>query len=438
MGALFMSMMIPSLPPKMSQPKGSGIAGKLAVGTLVLLIVGAALIFGWMSMNQSVTDLGLLGKPLHVPGPGGGKVYYLTGQWRTLFSTFGRHVRTTTTTTDLYVDLWAIRAEDAKPLWRRRLSAERNGAMRDRAILGAQGDALWLLIKGQPTAVSLETGDPLLKLGQIEERNPALRGLVPTEERFYEFDTHGLRFVALDGRAWRVSKDFIATVEAVKPEGTGEARIPGYFAPYATHMFQVRSLDIPGAWLGLLTDEDAKQLEEYSSIGGLNRELRYRLWHAKVDTAARAAGERTNYEALVPLPDSPEFLGGGLLTEYLYGPQTNTIWLREPDSVLVLHREKLGHLGKLRLTRVAGPEGTIVWDVTLPMTILQSVMRDEKSVVLFGKENFPDPPGAGPSDPTRDAPERLLAVDFATGAVHMHDHTSTETHLPPVDVALAP
>ncbi len=442
MGAHVMSNTIPSLPPMQRSPvgasRGRGIQKTVGWSILILIFLGLMALMGWTMASRGLTDLSLMGSPLHVPAPGGGKVYYITGQWRTYFATRGRHVTTQTSTTNLFVDLWAINAADAKPLWRRRISSERNGSMDGHSILGAHGDALWLLIRGQPTAVSLVTGDPLLKRGQLEERNQTLRGLLPTEERFYEFDSHGLRFTALDGRAWRVSKDFVAAVEAAKPEGTGDAQTPAYFTPYASYMFQIRALDIPGAWLGVLTDEEKESFDEKNTVGGLNRELRYRLWRAKAGKATNFFGDMTVYDDFVPLAESTEFLGGGLLYDYKSGVDTPAIWLREPDSVLVLHREHLGHLGKLRLTRVAGPEGTIVWDITLPMTILQSVMRDEKSLLLFGKENFPDPPGAPRTDPTRDAPERLLAVDLATGAVQMHDHTATAVHLAPVDVSLAP
>ena len=76
----------------------------------------------------------------------------------------------------------------------------------------------------------------------------------------------------------------------------------------------------------------------------------------------------------------------------------------------------------------------MVWEAPLPLTMVQSVKRMEKTIVIFGKEYIEGDPEI--SDTLRDSPQRLVAVDLATGAVHMHSHSALETHLEAVKVDL--
>ena len=124
--------------------------------------------------------------PVRTFGPAlrsGDRVFLLTGQWRTLFSLDDEGPRET----DLFVDLWAFDAATAKPLWRRRLQTERNGAMAGRSILGAEGSTLWLLLPRGVVAASLTDGAIQADGARIEARNPQLKGLLPKEHRYFQF-----------------------------------------------------------------------------------------------------------------------------------------------------------------------------------------------------------------------------------------------------------
>jgi hypothetical protein len=80
-------------------------------------------------------------------------------------------------------------------------------------------------------------------------------------------------------------------------------------------------------------------------------------------------------------------------------------------------------MGKLRLSRVAGPEGRVLWQAQLPMSMLQCVMSGERSVVLVGVEYQPAS-GQGPRDPMHGASELLLSVDLSDGRVSTHDFSA--------------
>jgi hypothetical protein len=98
--------------------------------------------------------------------------------------------------------------------------------------------------------------------------------------------------------------------------------------------------------------------------------------------------------------------------------------------VFVLHMDKLGETGKLRLCRVSGPEGKVQWDVPLPLSVLQAVMPGETSLMFYGCE-FTPAPDASPRDPMHTALQRLIAVDMPSGKVTVHDQGDVHGHPQP-------
>jgi len=99
--------------------------------------------------------------------------------------------------------------------------------------------------------------------------------------------------------------------------------------------------------------------------------------------------------------------------------------VREPDGALVLHRDRLGQEGRLRLTRVAADRGRAVWEAALPLSVVQSVLPGRagtRALLLLGRE-YARSDGTG-GDPYRDAHEQVVSVDVATGAVRAFDLTA--------------
>jgi hypothetical protein len=278
-------------------------------------------------------------------------------------------------------------------------------------------------------------------------------------------DRDGLRLTAADARAYRLdpasfaarlAADSGASAVTTSAGAPLPAVSPAYYTPNSTQFFQQRGLVWPGRWLGVLSDSEATRLVRETAPGGADERrrpaaamigvgeppstgqgapVRYRLWSARISQVSAAPpgwpadfpdnwGTRKRYADVAPLPESPEFLQAGLLGP---GSVSQPVVLRDPDGVLVLHRDRLGEEGKLRLTRIAGPGGRPVWLAALPLSVLQSVMPGERSVVLLGIEYAEPPPGAssaeprGARDPFHDAHERLVSVDLATGTVGVYD-----------------
>lgn len=397
----------------------------LALSVIVLLPLSIYVIAN-LFVRDGYTPIETFGAPVFVEEDGGGRVILLTGQWRTL-TLPGRRAGAGYDRVEFYVDLWAVDADTAQPLWRKRLEAERDGGFIDRSLLGVDRGTVWLLLHGKLVGMSASDGSVIAPAGRVEAENPELKGLMPMEDRYYQFDRRGLHITAADARGWRVdpatSKVLPDTGPAVPIEG---AFPPEFMTPGSSKLHLVRGIDIPDHWLGLLTEAEARTFEENNEIGSLTPETRRRLWGGNALKSTNFFGDFLDYTELKPLPESPDFLDAGLLREYREGQQLPALWVREPDSVFVLHRGRLGEAGKLMLTRVAGPRGNEVWEAPLPLTLVNSVKRMEKTLLLFGREFTESDPGV--SDAVRDSPQRLVSIDLETGDVHVHSHSALDTH----------
>ena len=233
------------------------------------------LFYGVYPSDALLTPPDILGAPVRV----GDRVYLLTSQWKTTIPIEDLYPRTT----DLLVDLWSFDALTAKPLWRSRLQQERSGTNMGRSILGIEGETIWVLLPRGIAAVSTRDGSFQARSARIEQLNPPLRGLLPKESRYYEFGANGLRFTAADGTEWRLEPgSFLAQPATSARPPTQPATLPARFIINMPYTFLKRGLLIPGHWLGLLTDEEAKRFEQQNSMAPeLNGDVRRRLWGAR-------------------------------------------------------------------------------------------------------------------------------------------------------------
>lgn len=407
---------------------------------LLLALIAPLTLLAACGVSPSQADIHR--EPVRAATPDGDRVFVLTSQWKTyrvgtIRSGGSRYY------TDLYIDIWAFDAANAKPVWRQRVTRERNGVNMGRALLGVSGGKLWVL---QPTGlIGLSTADGAVAadVARIEAANPALKSLLPTEDKYYKFDAGGLTFTAADGREWRLNgADLKATPVTPPPAQPAE----GVFLParwaggVGTWMFMERALFTRNGWFGLLDDAEAKGFAEQGAIGGIDPEKhpRTRMWQARVGSKETFFGPRPTFSNFKPLPEGQEYLHAGLLTNGV----TNSlpIMLFKPDSMLVLHKDRLGDEGRLQLTRVTGPNGKPAWTVTLPMTRLEAVMPGEAGVVLQGYRPEEDPNrGLNSSNIPIDV-DQIVSVDYATGKMGVYGFLvpATKPHdIPPSSTKLS-
>lgn len=394
--------------------------GAAAAFVAFLLVVAAFVAYAFVGGGVVPSVADVQGPPVRAQAAGGDRVFLMTSQWRT-FRT--RMTSTGTSYTRLYVDVWGFDAATGRPVWRRRVADERRGVNMGRRLLGVHGGILWLLDGGQLLGLDPATGAVAADSATFEAANPALARVMPAEERYVRFDPQGLSFTAADGRDWRLTGEGART----RPDGPRldldaqrAAPAPGVHLPArlaggnGTWAFYTRGIGIGGRqWLGLLAEPEVADFRDKGVIGGVDPERypRTRLWSARVGAKDTFFGPRPTFSDFKPLPEGPEFLTAGLLQDGRCCHDT-PLALYKPDSLLVLHRDRLGGGSRLRLTRVTGPAGRPLWTTDLPIEELDAVMPGEASLVLLGRRDEP------PLFRRRDRPEsvdQLVAVDLATG-----------------------
>jgi hypothetical protein len=457
--------------PSRTQRESPSLARRLAWCVAPLVAVAAIIGAGLLAHGDTrriLLDLAVSGErrelepalfqaaPLRTANGGRDLVYLVATQSETVYSRSRRPSRSFRRDY-LHVDLWAIDARDATVAWRARLRSYQGGERAGRVLtayvlLGADGTTLWLDVEG-PLGVSLDDGRIIADGARIDERNPRLAGKRVNEPGYVAFGRNGLQLTLDDASQWRIDAADLSAAPRDTPV-SDPARIVGPALRATTSAFQARALPIGGRWLGVLTDEEADHLRKPPVIPGRDPHERpgvmqrfleenhvpaplheplprpYRLWGSRVEQVSAAPpdwpkdwpdnwGTRPRFSAWEVLPESPAFLRAGLLRAHR--DSEVPFWYRDPDSVLVLHVDRLGEAGRLQLSRMAGPRGAKVWQASLPFTALASVMHRETDLVLLGHE-----PATGAARSAADAitHHKLVRLDVASGKLHVLDLTA--------------
>lgn len=410
--------------------------------------------------------------PLRTAQGGVDLAYFVSTQSQTVYLQ-GRSSGAAMRQDYLHVDLWAIQASTASVAWRQRLRTfsgkERSGRVLPAfRILGADGTTLWLNIEG-PVGVSLVDGKIVADAKAIEQRNPRLAGKLVYSPGYIAFGRNGLQMTLDDASQWRIDAADLNAAPRDEPVSRPDSIVPPvHLSPASTSQFQMRAIEIGQYWLGVLTDAEADYLSHPPVIPGRDPNERpgamqqflnenhvppplndplpqpYRLWRALTRQVSAAPtgwprelpdnwGTRTEFSDYAVLPDSPAFLRAGLLREHRDADVP--LWFRDPDSVMVLHADKLGPAGRVSLSRVSGPLGKPVWRSPLPLTSLHSVMRGESDLLFWGSE-----PGQSDANDTGidTTHANLVRIDVTTGQIRVLELTAESLVHPALEAEPAP
>lgn len=269
--------------------------------------------------------------------------------------------------------------------WERRLRAvgsNEGGHGAQGRILGQDGKVVWLFVHDGPVAVSVTDGSVIATREQIEQRNPELRTLIPTELDYYTFDS-GLVFIAADARRFRVTAPtWVATPYLVADEqkfSSMKFMTTRWNGGWETKEFQTPHIAAGARWQALYTEKEAAEagndtrgdrLKDPKSALGSDPLSRRAMWSAKPRATKDQWGE--TFERLFDverIPGVPEFLHGGFLLDQ--GKKT-PLYL-DPYTGVVLHRTRVDAQGRLALTPLTINDGARTgWTAALPFADLHS------------------------------------------------------------------
>ncbi len=317
--------------------------------------------------------------------------------------------------------------------------------------MGVDKGVLWARIPDL-VGIRLDDGVVVADSAKIEVRNPALAGLMPQAPdnpifltdsmQPLKFDPDaGLVVLLADARRVRIDPlSLAATPYAPRSESDRDAPSSGSAlkAPLASRMSivslsngmkwdaMVRGIPMHGRgksmiWLGLLSETELEQAQKQKrrTIGNqmdFSTPSRHRLYRADLKPIEDFFGPRLQFLDPVVLPESPDFLMAGLLVEGLDSTgQPAALWRREPDSVFVLSRDRLGDDGRLQLARVAGPAGRPEWSVALPLSAMSAWLPGARHVLMLGPA--PSEPRSPMAEEGENQAMQVLSIDLSTGAM---------------------
>lgn len=416
--------------------------------TALLVLGGLTALLFWKGFRSNIflSPPEIRGGVMRVADEKGDRLYYLTTQWeKRIFRTGSRSSSSSARTVGwCNTDLWELDATTAQPVVRRRLKREKaNG---DVVAMGMEQGIMWARI---PELVGIRVSDGAIVVdkAKIEAANPSLANLVPKPPEAGIFLTESmqpLRFspmggmiVRLDDARWvRIDPLTLEATPSTEPReswreeeenpNTPPRGMRGVTLAHGMDWYSmVRDITVARKgggqeWLGLLADTELELMKERHTTThqmDFTSPRRHRLYRAGLKKEETFMGARWIYENPTALPESPEFLMGGLLTSESGGlgsvNDKTALTGRDPDSVFVLSRDRLGDDGRMQIARIAGPEGRVVWSTPLPLSALSAWMPAETHAVMLGP--CPSAERSPTAEKGENPSQHILSVDLKTG-----------------------
>src|SRR6185295_8122328 len=343
----------------------------LGLGGLLLLFGGIVVLF-YGPMRSDFRPPERLGPAILVLHEEKPRLWVLLKQEKQRQASYGFGSRSTggwRSDTFYHFDLQAHDVKSTAPVWKARVLTRGDfgasgstsrviGSSADGRLLGQEGDTVWLLIDGKPVAVSAADGKVKATAATLQEKNAALKGMLPASADLYAFDA-GLVITAADAQRWRVQGATLAA-QAYQPPPPPKPPAPTRWVssrPIGEPV--VRLARIGDAWIGLYTDREAadalndefgRRFNEPFTVfneGPLARRTFRRAGIGK--TREFPEGRHHRLTELKPVDGSAGYLRG----RFFHLPGTEQpLAMTEPVGALVQHQTRIDADGRVAITRV--------------------------------------------------------------------------------------
>lgn len=252
---------------------------------------------------------------------------------------------------------------------------------------------MWLFVADQPVAVAAADGAVRAGRGLLEEKNAALRGMLPEKLELLAFD-EGLVVTAADARRYRIgASDWQA--RPYQPRSDDHFRAISFQAAqwnggHRTGDFLTRHGMPGGRWLGIYSEAEAADAgadgfgDRYKSSESVRTDsapVRRALRSARIGrTRAFSEGTHPRLFDVVAVPGTGDYLDAGFLVA---AGTKAPLELADPPGVLVVHRTRADAQGRIAMTRL-GADLRPAWSVVLPHAELKNRWQLGDRLVLFG------------------------------------------------------
>ena len=239
------------------------------------------------------------------------------------------------------------------------------GSSVDGRLLGQDGNIVWLLIGAYPYALNAADGSLVADPEKLQEINPQLKDLLPSEARHYSFD-RGLAFMAADARYFVIrgpgqkAVAYTPPPPAVAEEGPLRANGTREMVPMRPFdEMPLRQVRLGGQWLGLYSEREAvdagsddsgQSLRYPWSVDDEGKTSRRRFWRGKIVSVKHFDDVYERLSDLKPVDGSPTFLKGRFKASP--GNSDEPLVLSDPESVLIWHSTRVAAAGRLAMTRL--------------------------------------------------------------------------------------
>lgn len=393
---------------------------------------GTSIAFGPASISGGLLRLG---------SAQGERLVFITSQWESRYLYTGSSTsRTRRGAQFLHIDLWQFDVATAQPVQRLRLATSKQ--LGDVAALGVDRGVLWARLPGL-IGVRLADGAVVADRARVAAANPDIADMLPQPPAGPVFMTQQqqpLRFTPAEGLVVRLDDGrrvrldpltlkalplaAAATDDKPAPAADPQRQLPHRLAQGNQWNAMVRGLPIGSTaarrleWLGLVAEREVEPIGrtgQTTSVPDFTQPDRFRLYRGQLLPQQHLFGLRHRLKLVAPLPEAPEFLFAGLGVENPEAHPAVALWRRAPDSVFVLHRDRLGEQGRWVLSRVAGPDGRVVWRAELPLSDLSLWWPGERHAVLAGR--WAAAVRAPEAQPNEGASPQIVSVNLETGAL---------------------